>query len=550
MNTYLKKLIAIMMIMALGLAACTSAEPTPTAVPPTEEPMEEPMEEPTEEPMEEPMEEPTEEPMEEPTEEPEDVMEELGTVGDIAMADDQFSILVDAVLATGLDTTLQGPGPITVFAPTNDAFAKLPEGTLDSLTTEQLTDILLYHVVEGSVMSDAVMGMDMGTSALGEDFTVTVDGDTVMINDATIIMADIEASNGVIHVIDTVLMPPSMMMAEEEMMDEEMDDEMMDEGMMMPSVIYATSNPADLENDAIYGLTPDLMDTMLTFNGFAEGITSVESIAFAADGTAYLTVDTGDGSGSLVGVPDLGNMSDSMMLTDGEMMMTEGLTAPKGLQVVDELGLVIVADFGANAIVVFDRDLNMMGSVDNLGGDRSIWDVHHDVDSDTLYATGTDGVLLAYEGFSSAMGVDGPTRMIIPADADGNQISVNLHGISYYAANDELILTDVGDAGSAEDGQLFVITDGSTADGNTTVSVQIGGPESMLGNPVDVVYDGAYAYVAEKSNDAVLRFDDLLSMDMMGMMGDAAPALMIEVLKAESVALPADSMMSEGMMDG
>ncbi|MCB0034645.1 MAG: fasciclin domain-containing protein, partial [Anaerolineales bacterium] len=196
MNTYLKKLIAIMMIMALGLAACTSAEPTPTAVPPTEEPMEEPMEEPTEEPMEEP----TEEPMEEPTEEPEDVMEELGTVGDIAMADDQFSILVDAVLATGLDTTLQGPGPITVFAPTNDAFAKLPEGTLDSLTTEQLTDILLYHVVEGSVMSDAVMGMDMGTSALGEDFTVTVEGDTVMINDATIIMADIEASNGVIHV--------------------------------------------------------------------------------------------------------------------------------------------------------------------------------------------------------------------------------------------------------------------------------------------------------------------------------------------------------------
>ncbi len=192
----------------------------------------------------------------------------------------------------------------------------------------------------------------------------------------------------------------------------------------------------------------------------------------------------------------------------------------------------------------------MMGSVDNLGGDRSIWDVYHDVDSDTLYATGTDGVLLAYEGFSSAMGVDGPTRMIIPADADGNQISVNLHGISYYAANDELILTDVGDAGSAEDGQLFVITDGSTADGNTTVSVQIGGPESMLGNPVDVVYDGAYAYVAEKSNDAVLRFDDLLSMDMMGMMGDAAPALMIEVLKAESVALPADSMMSEGMMDG
>lgn len=93
MHTYLKKLIVIMMIMVVGLAACTSAEPTPTAVPPTEEAMEEPTAE------------PTEEPMEEPTEEPENVLEELGTVGDIAMADDQFSILVDAVLATGLDTT-------------------------------------------------------------------------------------------------------------------------------------------------------------------------------------------------------------------------------------------------------------------------------------------------------------------------------------------------------------------------------------------------------------------------------------------------------------
>jgi len=319
-----------------------------------------------------------------------------------------------------------------------------------------------------------------------------------------------------------------------------------DMSMMTPNVIYATSNPGELENDAIYGLTPDLSETFLTFNGFAEGVTSVESIAFAADGTAYLTVDIAEG-GLLVGVPELGNMAESMMLADGEMMMTEGLNGPKGLQVVDELGLVIVADFGAKAIVVFDRDLNMMGSVTDLGGERSVWDVHHDTASDTLYASGTDGALLVYEGFATAMGAEGPTRTIIPSDADGNQISVNLHGVSYYAPSDALILTDVGDAGSAEDGQLFVISDAAIATGNTTVSVQIGGPSSMLGNPVDVVYDGTYAYVAEKSNDAVLRFDDLLAMDMMGMMGDASPALMLEVAKAESVALPADSMMSEGM---
>ena len=319
----------------------------------------------------------------------------------------------------------------------------------------------------------------------------------------------------------------------------------MSEPMKIPGVIYATSNPAELENDAIYGLTPDLSETFLTFNGFAEGVTSVESIAFAADGSAYMTLDTGDG-GALVSVPGLGNMSESMMLAEGEMMMMSGLTAPKGLHIVEDLGLILVADFGAKAIAVFDRDLNLMGTVTNLGGERSVWDLYHDTASDTLYAAGTDGVLLVYEGFATNMGTEGPSRTIIPSDAEGNKISVNLHGVVYYAPNDELIVTDVGDAASADDGQLFVITDATIATGNTTVSVQIAGPQSMLGNPVDVVYDGAHAYVAEKSNDAVLRFDNLLAMGMMGMMGDSAPAAMIAVAKAESVALPADSMMMEG----
>lgn len=305
---------------------------------------------------------------------------------------------------------------------------------------------------------------------------------------------------------------------------------------MTPSVIYTTSNPGELENDAIVGVSPDLTDMVLSFDGFAEGVTSVQSVAFAADGGAYLTVDTADG-GSLVAVPDLGNISESMTLPD-TMMMAAGLSAPKGLQVVDDLGLVLVADFGANAIAVFDRELNQMGTVTDLGGDRSVWDVHHDVASNTLYAAGTDGVLLIYEDFASVMGADGPSRTVTPADADGNKISVNLHGVSYHAASDDLILTDVGDADSAEDGQLFVISAASAAEGNTAVSVQIGGPASMLGNPVDVIFDGTNAYVAEKSNNAVLRFDNVLASDMMG---DAAPTVMFELLKAESVALPASA---------
>jgi uncharacterized surface protein with fasciclin (FAS1) repeats len=122
-----------------------------------------------------------------------------------------FTTLVAAVQAAGLVETLSGEGPFTVFAPTDEAFAALPEGTVESLLMEenrdQLVAILTYHVVPGAVMStDLSDGMTAAT-VQGADITVSL-GDSVMINDATVVTADIEASNGVIHVIDSVIMPP------------------------------------------------------------------------------------------------------------------------------------------------------------------------------------------------------------------------------------------------------------------------------------------------------------------------------------------------------
>jgi uncharacterized surface protein with fasciclin (FAS1) repeats len=122
-----------------------------------------------------------------------------------------FSTLLAAAEAAGLVETLTGEGPLTVFAPTDEAFAALPEGTVESLlmeeNQEQLVGILTYHVVPGAVMSgDLSDGMEAETV---NGATITVDlSDGVMINDATVTTADIEASNGVIHVIDTVLLPP------------------------------------------------------------------------------------------------------------------------------------------------------------------------------------------------------------------------------------------------------------------------------------------------------------------------------------------------------
>ena len=132
---------------------------------------------------------------------------------DTAVADGRFTTLVAAVQAAELVDTLKSEGPFTVFAPTDDAFAALPEGTLDSLllpeNQQQLTDILLYHVVPGQVMASDVVGLTSATTVLGKDATVTVKDGRVFLNDnVEIIITDIETSNGVIHVIDTVLLPP------------------------------------------------------------------------------------------------------------------------------------------------------------------------------------------------------------------------------------------------------------------------------------------------------------------------------------------------------
>jgi uncharacterized surface protein with fasciclin (FAS1) repeats len=128
---------------------------------------------------------------------------------DTAIDAGQFETLVAAVQAADLVETLKGDGPYTVFAPTDEAFAALPEGTLDTLLGDipTLTDILLYHVVPGRVLAEDVVGLTSATTVQGSDIEITVDGDTVMVDGATVVTTDILATNGVIHVIDAVILP-------------------------------------------------------------------------------------------------------------------------------------------------------------------------------------------------------------------------------------------------------------------------------------------------------------------------------------------------------
>ncbi len=130
---------------------------------------------------------------------------------DVAVENGSFTTLAAALEAAGLVDTLKGEGPFTVFAPTDDAFAKLPEGTLDMLlmpeNKEKLKAVLTYHVVPGKVMAADVVTIDSATTVQGQDLMIEVVDGTVMIDNAKVVTADVKASNGVIHVIDTVVMP-------------------------------------------------------------------------------------------------------------------------------------------------------------------------------------------------------------------------------------------------------------------------------------------------------------------------------------------------------
>ncbi|MDR3742485.1 MAG: fasciclin domain-containing protein [Terracidiphilus sp.] len=130
---------------------------------------------------------------------------------DTAVAAGSFKTLAAALQAAGLVETLKGPGPFTVFAPTDEAFAKLPAGTVEDLlkpeNKQKLTSILTYHVVAGKVMAKQVVKLHEAKTVNGQDVKIMVEDGKVMVDNANVVKTDIQCTNGVIHVIDTVLLP-------------------------------------------------------------------------------------------------------------------------------------------------------------------------------------------------------------------------------------------------------------------------------------------------------------------------------------------------------
>jgi len=139
--------------------------------------------------------------------------EGAGTIVDVAVGAGTFTTLVAAVTAAGLVETLSGEGPFTVFAPTDEAFAALPDGLVEALLLPEnvgaLAAILTYHVI-GAEVPSADVAPGAVTTVQGEDITISAEGDALKVNEATIVAVDVKADNGVIHVIDGVLVPPSI----------------------------------------------------------------------------------------------------------------------------------------------------------------------------------------------------------------------------------------------------------------------------------------------------------------------------------------------------
>ena len=193
---------------------------------------------------------------------------------DTAVAAGSFNTLVAAVDAAGLVDTLKGDGPFTVFAPTDEAFAALPEGTVEALLADipTLSNILLYHVVPGKVMAADVVGLDSADTAAGLPVAISVEGDKVMVGNAQVITTDIETSNGVIHVVDAVILPPA--------------DEAMEEDEMMAKDIVDTAIAAGSFNTLVAAVdAAGLVDTLKGEGPFTVFAPTDEAFAALPEGT-------------------------------------------------------------------------------------------------------------------------------------------------------------------------------------------------------------------------------------------------------------------------
>ncbi len=314
--------------------------------------------------------------------------------------------------------------------------------------------------------------------------------------------------------------------------------------------VAATSNPAVSNDDADIGrFNTDLNDGQAAF----DSTVSLENIAFSQSGDAFVTFDNGDDTvGSIYVIHRLAIARDGDTVTPSRDRIISGdetrLIAPKGIEIADALGVAMVADTNASTPAIRAFSVTTTGNVAPVFETALTvppWDLDYDPDTDRLFVALTDGTVAVFDDYSDDPDAAAPDRIIIPATGPAGLPVLpptNLHGIIHVADSDALIVSDVGSGTVGTDGKIYVLPAASTADGATLVSVSIDDNNvllpgnTQLGNPVDIAFDGANLFVAEKSQNMILRFDNVLT----SAGGDIAPSATLDFAAAESVALAPD----------
>ena len=277
---------------------------------------------------------------------------------------------------------------------------------------------------------------------------------------------------------------------------------------------------------------------------FDTGLGSLENVTLDRDGNAYITYDDGTTANSGIAVIGALGARDNFDANQDRTITGANtrLMSPKGIELADDLGLMIVAENGGAEMLVFSACAsgNATPVIFSTGG-VAPWESDYDPSGDTLYVALTNGTVAAYDDFSQDMGASGPDRTITPAVGGAAfPVPTNLHGIRYDQASDTLILADVGAGGVNNDGALQTILSASTADGMTNVGKRIANPGdgtdvTSLGNPVDIAFDGQDLYVAEKINGQVQVWKNFLTDDSLS--GNVAPSDFIAATAPESIVL-------------
>ncbi len=332
-------------------------------------------------------------------------------------------------------------------------------------------------------------------------------------------------------------------------------------GNLAPAVNVAEDNPESLTSENVGTLGADNSDIdggvtvqnlLVSLNPGAANGSFVRIATSLTGGTTTFDPNIGtngesikvDGQGDVFQTGDGGRLAQYARVASGRRDAVPfnvnrdrqhpggGVSATnfKGLDVVDSLGYLIIADFGGNAVRVVGKNGDYSAPLFTTNVGAAPWDVDYDPTNDRLFVALTNGNVLVFDGYFAGNPNTATANRTI--DITGG---VNCHGIVHDAANNVLLVSDIGTAAGTADGRLFVINNASTADGVTAPAVDINGAAALLSAPVDIAYDGTNLFVAEKTNGggALHRFDNIRA----SAGGNVAPSATTAMTNPESVSL-------------